>query len=99
MNADVVIRGLGPSLSQYGVSNVLTDPTLELHDSNGALIKSDDNWQDDALQAALLSASGLAPENSQEAALEVSLSPGAYTAILAGHNGTGVGIVEIYNKR
>ena len=99
MNADVVIRGLGPSLSQYGVSNVLADPTLELHDSDGALIKSDDNWQDDAAQAALLSASGLAPENSQEAALEVSLPPGAYTAILAGNNGTGVGIVEIYNKQ
>ena len=99
MNADVVIRGLGPSLSQFGVSNVLADPTLDLHDSNGTLIKSDDNWQDDAAQAALLSASGLAPGNSQEAALEVNLSPGAYTAILAGKNGTGVGIVEIYNKQ
>ena len=99
MNADVVIRGLGPSLSQFGVSNVLADPTLELHDSDGTLIKSDDDWQDDAVQAALLSASGLAPENSQEAALEVNLAPGAYTAILAGKNGTGVGIVEIYNKQ
>ncbi len=95
----MVIRGLGPSLSQFGVSNVLADPTLELHDSNGTLLKANDNWQDDAAQAALLKASGLAPNNSQEAALEVSLSPGAYTAILAGNNGTGVGIVEIYNKQ
>ncbi|MEO8440219.1 MAG: kelch repeat-containing protein, partial [Spartobacteria bacterium] len=98
-NAVVVIRGLGPSLAQFGLSNVLADPTLELHDGDGALIQSDDNWQDDAAQAALLSASGLAPENELEAAMEVSLPPGAYTAILAGNGGSGVGIVEIYNKQ
>jgi hypothetical protein len=97
-DADVIIRGLGPSLSQHGVSGVLADPTLELRDGDGTLIKSDDNWQDDSAQASLITASGLAPDNNLEAALEVSLPSGSYTVILAGNSGTGVGIIEIYNK-
>ncbi|HEY3662902.1 MAG TPA: Ig-like domain-containing protein, partial [Chthoniobacterales bacterium] len=97
--ADVVIRALGPSLTAQGVTGALADPTLELRDSDGALVKSDDNWQDDPEQAAMINASGLAPENPLEAALEVNLPPGSYTAILAGNGGSGVGIVEIYNKQ
>ncbi len=81
------------------MSGVLADPSLELRDSEGNLIESNDNWQDDAEQAALITESGLAPESDLEAAMEVSLPPGSYTAILAGNNGTGVGIVEIYNKQ
>lgn len=98
-SSDVVVRGLGPSLSQFGVTDALADPTLELRDSDGTLVKSDDNWQDKPAQAALITASGLAPENNLEAAIEVSLPPGTYTATLAGNGGTGVGIVEIYNKQ
>lgn len=96
----VAVRGVGPSLSQSGLSNVLADPTLELRDSNGVLLVSNDNWQDDAASAAQLTAHGLAPENPLESGIFTSLAPGAYTAILAGKNsGTGIGLVEIYNMQ
>lgn len=97
-NMNVVVRGLGPSLSQAGLSNVLADPVLELHDGNGSLLISNDNWTDDSISAAQLTASGLAPQAPNESAIFTSLLPGAYTAILAGKNGgTGVGLVEIYS--
>lgn len=96
--AKVVVRGIGPSLAQSGVTNPLLDPTLELHDNNGALVIGNDNWQDNASQAAQISASGLAPLNPLESAAAISLVPGTYTAIVAGKNGgTGVGLVEVYN--
>jgi glucose/arabinose dehydrogenase len=96
--AKVVVRGIGPSLAQSGITNPLADPTLELRDNNGALLIGNDNWQDDANQAAQISASGLAPGNLQESAIATSLLPGTYTAIVAGKNGgTGVGLVEVYN--
>ena len=77
---------------------MLADPTLELHDGNGATLISNDNWQDDPAQAAQLSAHGLAPSNPNESGIFASLPPGAFTAILAGNNGgTGIGLVEIYN--
>jgi hypothetical protein len=85
-------------LSQAGLSNVLADPTLELHDGNGSLLVSNDNWTDDSVSAAQLTASGLAPQGPNESAIFTSLLPGAYTAILAGKNGgTGIGLVEIYS--
>ena len=97
-NARVAIRGLGPSLSQSGVSNVLADPTLELHDSNGTTLVSNDNWLDDPTSAAQLSANGLALQNNLESGIFLTLPPGAFTAILAGKNGgIGVGLVEVYN--
>jgi hypothetical protein len=99
-NTNVVVRGLGPSLSDLGLSNVLADPTLALHDGNGALLISNDNWMDDPVSAAQLTATGLAPQNANESGIFTSLLPGAYTAILAGQNGgVGVGLVEIYNLR
>ena len=98
-NTGVVVRGIGPSLAQFfGLSPVLADPTLELRDSNGALLISNDDWQDDPASAAQLSALGLAPQDPKESGIFVSLPPGAFTAILAGKNGgTGIGLVEIYN--
>ena len=97
-NTGVVVRGIGPSLAQFGLSPVLADPTLELHDGNGALLISNDDWQDDPVQAAQLSAHGLAPQDPKESGIFASLPPGAFTAILAGKNGgTGIGLVEIYN--
>jgi N-acetylneuraminic acid mutarotase len=97
-NTHVVVRGLGPSLAQFGLSPVLDDPTLELRDSNGALLVSNDNWQDDPVSAAQLTARGLAPTNPAESGILVSQYPGAFTAILAGKNGgTGIGLVEVYN--
>ena len=94
----IVIRGIGPSLAQFGLSNLLADPALQLRDSNGALLIANNNWQDDPASAAQLSAHGLAPQNSLESGIFGSLPPGAFTAILAGTNaGIGIGLVEIYN--
>jgi glucose/arabinose dehydrogenase len=95
--ARVVVRAIGPSLSGAGVNNPLADPILELHDSNGALIGVNDNWQDDPDQAALITDSGLAPSNALESAMLTGLAPGPYTAIIRGKNGgTGVGLIEVF---
>jgi hypothetical protein len=97
-NTHVVVRGLGPSLSQFGLSPVLTNPTLVLHDGNGAVIVANDNWQDDPASAAQLTALGLAPQEPTESGIYASLPSGRFTAVLAGKNsGTGIGLVEIYN--
>jgi hypothetical protein len=97
-NDRIAVRGLGPSLTGFGISNALADPTLELRDGNGALLVSNDNWQDNPVQAAELSASGLAPASQLESGLTATLPPGLYTALLAGLNdGTGIGVVEVYD--
>ena len=94
----MVIRAIGPSLSQHGLTTVLADPTVELYDGNGALLESNDNWQDDRDQAARIRAANLAPSNPLESAIWVSLAPGNYTAIVRGkNNGVGIGIVEVYS--
>jgi cytochrome c peroxidase len=99
-NARVAVRGLGPSLSQFGLTNLLADPTLELHDANGAILIANDNWTDDSTTANFLSANGLALADSQESAIVASLPAGQFTAILAGKNGgTGIGTIEVYNLR
>ena len=94
---DVLIRGIGPSLSGSHVPNPLQDPTLELHDGNGNKIAFNDNWTDS--QQSDIQATGLAPSDGRESAIFISeLAPGPYTAILAGKNNTtGIGLVEIYN--
>jgi len=97
-NDKIMVRGIGPSLTAFGISNALADPSLELRDNNGALLVANNNWQDDPAQAAQLTAAGLAPTNPLESAMSVTLPPGAYTALLAGlNNRTGVGVVEIYD--
>jgi uncharacterized delta-60 repeat protein len=94
----VVVRAIGPSLSGLGLSNALSDPTLTLHDSNGSVIGTNDNWRD--AHQPEIEAAGLAPADDREAALFASLAPGAYTAIVAGKaNTTGVGLVEAYHVR
>jgi hypothetical protein len=99
-NTAVVVRGVGPSLAQFGLSGVLADPTLELRDSNGALVIANDNWQDDPGSAAQLTIRGLSPQDPLESGIFATLAPGAFTAILAGNNaGIGIGLVEIYNVR
>lgn len=93
----IALRGLGPSVSPYGF-NLLADPVIELHDGNGALLITNDNWQDDPVSAAQLTASGLTPPDPKESAIFTTLPPGAYTAILAGKNGgIGLGLIEVYN--
>jgi hypothetical protein len=95
---NVIVRGLGPSLTAFGVPTVLSDPTLELRDHNGSLLISNNDWQDNPAQAALIIAAGLAPSNNLESAIAATLPPGLYTALLAGLNGgTGNGIVEVYD--
>ncbi|MEY2510587.1 MAG: type secretion system secreted protein VgrG [Verrucomicrobiota bacterium] len=92
----VIVRGIGPSLA--GIANVLADPTLELHNVNGTLLISDDNWKDDVSQAALITATGMPPQNDLESAVVIILPPGQYTAILSGKNsGTGVAVAEVYH--
>ena len=95
----VVLRGLGPSLTDHGVGNALADPTLELRDENGTLLVANNDWADDPAQAVDLTAAGLAPSSSKESAIATALSPGLYTAILSGlDNGAGVGLVEVYDR-
>ena len=98
-NDRIVVRGIGPSLTALGVTNALANPTLELRDSNGALLVANNDWQDNPAQAAELIAAGLAPTNPLESGIAATLPPGLYTALLAGlNNGTGVGLVEVYDR-
>ncbi|PZR74529.1 MAG: hypothetical protein DLM73_07650 [Chthoniobacterales bacterium] len=93
----IAVRGLGPSLSQFGLSPVLADPTLVLRNQNGTIVISNDDWQTDP-GAAQLTLNGLAPSNPKEAGIFTTLPPGPYTAILAGQSGgIGIGLLEIYN--
>ena len=95
----IVLRGLGGSLIVFGVANALANPTLELRNENAAILASNDNWQDDATQAAELTAAGLAPTNNLESGIAINLGPGQYTALLSGvGNATGVGVVEVYDR-
>jgi len=90
----VIVRGIGPSLPLPGS---LLDPTLELHDSSGAVIASNDNWGQSA-NSAEIAVSGVAPTNPSESAILISLAPGSYTAILSGANQTtGIAVVEVYD--
>jgi len=92
----VVIRAIGPSLADQEVADPLQDPTLDLYNSDGAVIMSNDNWRDS--QETLLQSSGLTPTNDFESAIITSLAAGEYTAIVRGKNDTtGVALVEIFN--
>lgn len=92
----VILRALGPSLAAGGVSNPLADPVLELHNSSGGVIESNDDWLSGS-GAAEVSARGLAPSDPHESAIVATLSPGNYTAVMSGYaNGEGVGLVEAY---
>ena len=93
----VLVRALGPTLTQFGVANALPDPALELHNAQGALVDSNDNWQTSP-QKTQIQASGHAPPNSAEPAAFVSLPAGNYTAIVhgVGATPTGTALVEVY---
>ncbi|HZJ37717.1 MAG TPA: hypothetical protein VFD18_00985 [Chthoniobacterales bacterium] len=93
--ARVLLRAIGPSLTNFGVPNALLDPTLELRDANGSLLASNDNWRSD--QEAEIIATGIPPSNDLESAIVGNLVPGNYTSIVRGVNdGTGVAVVEAY---
>jgi hypothetical protein len=92
----VLFRGIGPELHGQGVTAELSDPTMDLHDANGALMTSNDNWRS-APNAAEIEATGLAPRDDREPAILLTLSPGNYTSIVSGVNGTtGVALAEAY---
>lgn len=94
---NIIARGIGPSLAQFGIANALSDPTLELRNGSGSLLAANNNWQDDPKQAAQLTAAGLAPISPLESGIASLLPPGPYTAIVSGNSGTtGVGLVEVY---
>ncbi len=92
-SSNVLVRAIGPAL---GLDGSLADPTLELRDINGAVVASNDNWQDAANSGDI--PANLQPTNALESAVLTALPAGAYTAIVAGKDATsGIGLVEVYN--
>lgn len=92
----LVLRAIGPSLAASGLTDVLADPVLEVHDSAGGVVASNDDWMD-GQQASQIQQSGLAPTDSFESAVMVTLPPGNYTAVVNGYSSsTGNGLVEAY---
>jgi len=95
-NTRVLVRVLGPSLAAAGIQTVLSDPMLEVRDSNGTLLAANDNWKE--TQQAEITGSGLAPTNAAESAVALTLPPGRATAVGRGNTGEmGLNLVEVYN--
>ena len=101
----VIIRAIGPELTQFGIPDALANPRLELHNGSGALIATNDDWQTTILggiitnnQVSDIQNSGHAPTSGTESAIIADLQPGNYTAIVQGVNNTaGVALVEVYD--
>jgi hypothetical protein len=94
----VLLRAIGPSLTQFGVPDALADPVLELHGPGAFVTITDDNWRDDPVQEAAILADGIPPSNDLESAIDATLAPGNYTAVIRGNNDTsGVALVEVYD--
>jgi hypothetical protein len=92
----ILVRAIGPSLIASGITDALADPTIELHASDGSLIRANDNWRDTQEEEIL--ATGIPPTNDLESAIVDTLPPGSYTVILRGRNQlTGVALLEIYD--
>ena len=95
----VVVRAIGPSLRlpPFNIANALLNPTLSLFDGNGNRFALNDDWRND--QEVELLQTGLQPTDAAESAIVLTLSPGNYTAIVSGVNGTsGVALVEVYER-
>ena len=91
----VLVRGIGPGLAAAGISDPLANPTLTVYDTTGTALNTNDDWR---AQEAVITATGLAPSNDRDAAISLTLAPGAYTAILSGVSaGTGTAIIEVYD--
>src|SRR6266480_1373316 len=93
----IIVRALGPTLTQFGVANALNDPALELRNAQGTLVDSNDNWQSSPKRGQI-QASGLAPPDSAKPAVLATLPMGNYTAIVRGGGTmpTGLALLEIY---
>ena len=88
----LIVRALGPSLP---MAQRLNDPTLELHDENGAILRSNDNWRSD--QEPEIIATAIPPANDLEAAIVAALPTGSYTAVVRGTDDeSGIALLEIY---
>jgi hypothetical protein len=95
-NATMIVRAIGPSLASSGVTGALSDPTLTIYDSAGAVIASNDDWQTD-VNAPDIIKNDLAPTNPLESAIVLHLPAGAYTAVVQGvNNATGIALAEVY---
>jgi sugar lactone lactonase YvrE len=96
VGTSILVRALGPSLSAFGITNPLTDPVVELRDSSGTLLASNNDWQDS--QASAISSTTLQPTDPRESAILTSLHGGAFTAIVGSATGApGTALVEVYN--
>jgi hypothetical protein len=95
----MLIRGVGPALTQYGVSGVLADPQLKLFNSASVQIGQNDDWAGDAALSAVFTRTGAfaLPATSKDAALLTSLTGGAYSAYVTAAAGTGVALLEAYD--
>ncbi|MGZ4967816.1 MAG: hypothetical protein ACXV97_11620, partial [Chthoniobacterales bacterium] len=92
----LLLRASGPSLLGQGIVNPLSDPTIELRDSDGNLLAQNDNWPDND-NAADISKTGLTPNDTRESALLLQPGAGIYTVIVRGAQQTsGVGLVEAF---
>jgi hypothetical protein len=92
----VIVRAIGPSLTQFGVANALADPTLTLHDAQGAILAFNNDWRN--TEQIAIEGTGIPPADPKESAIIATLAPGNYTAIVRGVNETtGVGLVEVYH--
>jgi hypothetical protein len=101
----IMVRAIGPSLAAFGITDVLANPTLEIHDSSSATVATNNDWRNTQQgglitgdQSAEIGGSGLAPGNDLESAIIANLAPGSYTAIVRGAgNSTGTGVVDAYD--
>lgn len=92
----VIVRAIGPSLTAFGITGALANPSIELKNSGGVTVASNDSWK--STQQAEIQASGFAPTNDAEAAIVATLPAGSYTAIVTGVGGTaGVALFEVYD--
>ena len=93
----VLLRAIGPDLISQGVPFALRDPTLQLYDSHGTLIASNDNWKSN--QQAQIEATGLAPHDDRDSAILLNLQPGTYFPVVRGAGATiGIARLEAYAR-
>jgi hypothetical protein len=92
----VLIRAIGPSLTGFGIPDALANPLLELHGPGEFVTMTNDNWRD--TQEVAIQATGIAPTNNLESAIDATLASGAYTAVVRGSGNTaGVALIEVYD--
>ena len=103
----IIIRAIGPSLIPFGITDALTNPTLEIHDAGGAIVATNNDWKTTQVgglitsdQVAEINSTGVAPSDDRESAIIADLVPGSYTAVVRGvNNTTGTGVVDAYDLK